>query len=108
MLALAHADVEWLFVAGAEIAVETRGKDALRTSMTSYFASCPTCRSTAEVYRQVGPYVSALEHAEWQADGKAKRQSSLCVYELQDRLVRRVWYYPAVKSDEPAAAPADS
>ena len=67
---------------------------------------CPTCRSTVEVYQEVGPYVSVLERAEWQSDGKTKRQSSLCVYELQDGLVRRVWYYPAAKSDEPAAGPA--
>ena len=54
----------------------------------------------------MAPSNTGPKHAEWQAEGKDKRQSSLCVYELQDGLVRRVWYYPAVRSNEPAAAPA--
>ena len=98
LLALAHPEVEWLSVSGSEIAVETRGREALGESLRGYFASCPSCRSTVEVYQVVGPYVSALEHAEWEKDGARLRQSSLSVYEIVDGLVRRVWYYPAVSA----------
>ena len=105
LLALAHPEVEWLTVAGAEIEVETRGHDALRASLASYFASCPSCRSTVEIYQVVGPYVSALEHAEWEKEGAKRRQSSLSVYEIVDGLVRRVWYFPAVPAPAEAAAP---
>jgi hypothetical protein len=103
LLALAHPDVEWLTVTGAELAVETRGRDALRASLASYFASCPTCRSTVDVYQVIGPYVSALEHAEWEKEGAKRRQSSLSVYEIVDGLVRRVWYFPAVPAPAEAA-----
>ena len=107
LLALAHEDVEWLSVNGAEVTVETRGKEALRASLTSYFASCPSCRSTVEVYQSVGPYVSTVEHAEWKTGaGETKRQSSLAVYELADGLVRRVWYYPAVAPEPAEPEPA--
>jgi hypothetical protein len=106
LLALAHDDIEWLNVTGAEITVETRGKEALRASLTSYFAACPSCRSTLEVYQTVGGYTSTVEHAEWQTrDGETKRQSSLAVYELADGLVRRVWYYPAVAADPTPVMP---
>lgn len=98
LLALAHPEVEWLSVSGSEIAVETRGREALGESLRGYFASCPSCRSTVEVYQVVGPYVSALEHAEWEKHGARLRQSSLAVYEIVDGLVRRVWYYPAVRA----------
>ena len=109
LLALAHEDVEWLSVNGAEVTVETRGKEALRASLTSYFASCPSCRSTVEVHQSVGRYVSTVEHAEWKTRaGETKRQSSLAVYEIADGLVRRVWYYPAVAAlaAEPASPPS--
>lgn len=106
LLALAHDDVEWLTVTGAEITVETRGKEALRASLTSYFASCPSCRSTVEVYQTLGVYTSTVEHAEWQTrSGETKRQSSLAVYEMADGLVRRVWYYPAVAPEPTKATP---
>jgi len=43
------------------------------------------------------PYVSVTETANWTAtDGTKKSQSSMTVYELEDNLIRRVWYYPAV------------
>jgi hypothetical protein len=103
LLALAHPEVEWLSVSGSEIAVETRGREALGESLRGYFASCPSCRSTVEVYQVVGPYVSALEHAEWEKEGARLRQSSLSVYEIVDGLVRRVWYYPAVRATPGAA-----
>lgn len=97
LLALAHPEVEWLSVDGAAVAVEARGRDALRESLAGYFAWCPSCRSEVEVYQSVGPYTSTLEHASWTtAAGEAKRQSAIAVYELADGLVRRVWYYPAV------------
>jgi hypothetical protein len=108
LIALAHPEIEWLTVSGSEVAVETRGRDALRESLTGYFASCPSCRSTTDIYQVVGPWVSALEHAEWEKEGRTLRQSALAVYEIVDGLVRRVWYYPAVRAaEEEADAPAE-
>ena len=104
LLALAHPEVEWLSVDGAAIAVEARGREALRESLTAYFASCASCRSEVEVYQTAGPFTSTLEHAQWTtADGGTKRQSAIAVYELADGLVRRVWYYPAVAAEAAAA-----
>jgi len=98
LLALAHPEVEWLSISGSQVAVETRGREALGESLRGYFTSCPSCRSTVEIYQVVGTYVSALEHAEWDKDGARLRQSSLSIYEIVDGLVRRVWYYPAVRA----------
>ena len=95
-LALTHAEIEWLTIDGASVLVETRGQEALSTSMGKYFQSCPTCRSTVEVSSVNGNFVSAVETAHWESKGQKRAQSSLSVYEIVDGKVRRVWYYPAV------------
>lgn len=96
MLALADDAVEWASVDGTKVALETAGKEALRASMTSYFASCPSCRSTLEWVKAAGSRVAALERASWtNAKGEAKSQASLSVYELRDGRIARVYYFPA-------------
>ena len=96
MLALATDGVEWASVDGAKVTIETAGKEALRTSMTSYFASCPSCRSALEWVAVTGARVAAFERASWTAkDGAAKSQASLSVYELVDGKIARVYYFPA-------------
>lgn len=104
LVALAHEEIEWLSVAGAEISIETRGKAALAESLAGYFRSCPTCRSAIEVGPASGSFLSALERATWEAGGETRSQTSLSVYEIEDGLVRRVWYYPS--TPEPPSAPA--
>lgn len=106
MLALADERIEWLSVDGAGVAVETAGREALRQSMTSYFASCPSCRSALEWTRTAGLRVAALERASWTtAAGVAKAQKSLSVYELRDGRIARVYYFPAEAAPAAAATP---
>ncbi|MGH7336331.1 MAG: nuclear transport factor 2 family protein [Myxococcota bacterium] len=96
MLALAMDGIEWASVDGAKVSIETAGKEALRASMTSYFASCSTCRSTLEWVSVGGSRVAALERASWTAkDGSAKSQASLSVYELAGGKIARVYYFAA-------------
>jgi len=96
LLALTHAEVEWLTIDGSSVLVETRGQEALAASLRKYFEGCPTCRSTVDVSSVNGNFVSAIETAHWQSKGKERAQASLSVYEILDGKVRRVWYYPAV------------
>jgi hypothetical protein len=96
LMALAHPEIEWLSVDGAQIAVEARGAAALETSLVSYFQSCESCRSAIEVTSVNGNFVTAVETASWTSAGTTRSQSSTSVYELVDDKVRRVWYFPAV------------
>ena len=96
MLALTHAEIDWLTIDGSNVLVETHGQEALAASMGRYFESCPTCKSTVEVSSVNGNFVSAIETAHWLSKGKERAQASLSVYEILDGKVRRVWYYPAV------------
>ncbi len=97
ILELAHADIEWLSLNAAEISIESRGAAALESSLSSYFESCPSCRSTVAVAAVNGTFVSAVETAYWEASGVLRSQASLSVYEIIDGLVVRVWYFPAVR-----------
>jgi hypothetical protein len=97
LLTLAHPDIEWLSVSASGVSTETRGRTELQASLSAYFDSCPSCRSEVEVGTVTGPYVAAVETAQWtSAGGDLRSQTSLCVYEILDGRVRRVWYYPAV------------
>lgn len=95
--ALAADSVEWLSVSEAKISTETAGREALLTSLKSYFASCPSCKSTVKILGVTGPFISALERATWTKGSEAKAQESLSVYEVRDGRILRVWYFPAVK-----------
>lgn len=97
LLALAHPDFEWLSVEDSEVAAETQGVDALESSLSAYFESCGTCRSTVEISSVNGPWVTAVETATWESSGVTQAQSSTSVYEIVAGKVRRVWYYPAVR-----------
>jgi len=92
-----HPNIEWLSVNGANISVQVSGRDALARNMTKYFNSPTKVTNTLRNWSINTPYVSVTETASWTAkDGTPKSQRSLTVYQMEDNLIRRVWYYPAV------------
>lgn len=97
MLALAHAEIEWLSIDGSKAVAETAGKEALRAAMASYFGSHPTTKSVIEAAMADGPFIVVRERAEWTSKDGPRAQRSVAVYELRDSLIRRVWYYPAYR-----------
>ena len=93
-----HSDIQWLSINGAEISIVTDGKQALVDELTGYFASKPTSASALENWTQSGKYIGVTETSSWPGkDGTAQSQSSLSIYEVEDGLIRRVWYYPEQK-----------
>jgi ketosteroid isomerase-like protein len=95
MLELAHADIEWFSIDGDKLGAETRGREALRTYMAGYFKSCPSCRSKLTKMAHTATRVSAIEVASWQGKGGRRTQRGMAVYEFQDELIRRVYYFPS-------------
>jgi hypothetical protein len=94
---LLHPEFVWLNVDGETVAVEARGRDAIRTSLAGYFKSLPSARSEIETLSTLGPWVSVRERAHWQGKDGPRSQAAMSVYEVRDGLLRRVWYYPSVK-----------
>ncbi len=98
MSALMHPDIQWLSVEGDQIVVVADGKADLVAQMTDYVAS-PSA-TTSLLGRSVvdGPFIAVQETASWLgADGSTAEQSALAVYEINDGLIVRVWYYPATQ-----------
>jgi len=97
MSKMQHPQIQWLSVKGNVVSVEVNGRAELAKNMTEYFKSPTKVTGTLRDWSINAPYVSVTETASWTAaDGTQKSQSSTTVYELEDNLIRRVWYYPAV------------
>ena len=96
MAALMHPDIEWLSVKGNEIIVEVSGKAALSEAMTSFFKDPNMATGSHRDWSINGNHVAVTEIASWtDKTGQPKSQSALTVYQFDDGLIRRVYYYPA-------------
>lgn len=95
MLSLVDDNIQWLHIHGEKLTVNTNGKAALRESMTRYFRSCASCKSSLEWVQTAGNRATAMERASWTGKQGPKSQSSLSVYEFRDGKVLRVYYFPA-------------
>lgn len=95
MLDHAHPEIEWLFINEDQVLVETRGSEALASGLKSYFSSLPSARGTLHNLNAHDRFITVTEQAHWIKDDEPRSQCSLAVYEFEDNLIRRVWYYPA-------------
>lgn len=98
MSALMHPEIQWLSVEGTSIVIEVEGKPQLVAAMQEWFVGANLPLGSLRDWSINGNYVAVTETASWTDDsGTAQSQSALTVYELQDNLIRRVYYYPSVK-----------
>ena len=96
MSQLMHDDIEWINIDGSGQILVTTDKSALTSELTAYFSGNPQSDSTLSDWRVNGRYISATETVTFtRKDGSKGSQASLSVYELEDGLIRRVWYFPA-------------
>ena len=97
MLDLAGAEMKWLSISGKNVSVETSSQEELKQAMQGYFTSMPFAKSEIRQMEQSGPFVYALEEAFWTVNGTTKSQCSMAVYELADKKIKHVWYFPSHK-----------
>jgi len=95
MLQYAANSVRWMSINGDKINVEAEGRKSLASFMDGYFDSLPSTRSELHGVQSLGPFVSMIEEAHWERDGKPGSQCAQVVYELSDGLIHNVWYFPA-------------
>lgn len=97
MAALMHPEIEWLSVVGSAVKVETKGKEQLVDSLKAWFESPSLPTGSLRDWSINGNFVAVTETASWLDDAKqTQSQSSLTVYELEDNLIRRVYYYSSI------------
>ena len=99
MSKMQHPEIEWLNINGSTMTIQASGRAALAKNMQDYFNASTRVTGTLRDWSLNGDYVSVTETVRWKAaDGKAKSQSALTIYQLEDNLIRRVWYYPSVEN----------
>ncbi|MEM9532993.1 MAG: nuclear transport factor 2 family protein [Pseudomonadota bacterium] len=100
MAQLMHPDIEWLSISGSSAAVLASGKEALIADLRAHLKGAPA-GNRSELGRIIvtGNTASVVETAHWiSKSGEARSQSSMAVYEtIGDRMIRRIWYFPANK-----------
>ncbi|MEP0730280.1 MAG: nuclear transport factor 2 family protein, partial [Parasphingorhabdus sp.] len=95
MATMMHPDIQWITVAAGSSSVTTDGKTKMVAEMGDYFGGSTKVTSTLGGWGINGAFVSAVETASWtSASGAKKAQSSNVVYQIDDGLIRRVWYFP--------------
>lgn len=95
MLTMVSADIRWMNVDGIRIRLQAAGREALGTGMTSYFAGLPSARAEVRDIRQLDDFVTVVEAAIWDDNGRSQAQCAVSVYQLTAGLIANVWYYPA-------------
>ncbi|SIN61165.1 SnoaL-like domain-containing protein [Parasphingorhabdus marina DSM 22363] len=96
---LMHSEIQWIMISGAKSEVATDGKDNMVRDMTSYFQGPTKVSSSLSGWSVNGDYVTVIETASWQnSKGERQAQSATAVYQIMDRLIRRVWYFPEQKA----------
>ena len=97
MAALVSTEVKVFYVTDDKTALDVSSRDQLVTSMRQYFAGLPSAHSEIEEAFVLGPYVTIRERAMWEGKNGPRSQRSIAVYEVRENLVRRAWYFPAVR-----------
>jgi len=99
MLNITTDDIRWMSVVDDEISVVTSGEDALRSALLSYFQNLPSTQSKFLHIQTIGKFVSVVEEATWDYQGKVNTQCALAIYEVIEGKIANVWYY----SEQPCA-----
>jgi len=98
---LMHTDIQWLTAKDDQIAVTVQGKADMVSGLENYFKSPMKITSSLSGWGENGDYVSVIETASWiSKSGDQRSQSSNVVYQIEDGMVRRVWYFPEQKPSE--------
>lgn len=98
MTAMAHEDIDWIYISGSEAAVATKGKEAMAKELEGHFSGPGKVSSQLSGWSVNGNFLSVIETVSWTGkDGAAKQQASIAVYEMDGGLIRRVWYFPEQK-----------
>jgi len=94
MLEYLSDDVKWMSINADQLITETSNQEELRIVLLDYFEKVPTSRSELQQVTLNGHFVNAVEKATWKSkDGEKQEQCAVSVYEIQDQLIKNIWYF---------------
>lgn len=94
---LMHEQIEVYYVdENGSASIGTRGREAMREELTSYFERFPDVKShVANDIAISGRFLSFSEEVSWRQDADTRTQTAMTVLELEGEQLRRAWYFPA-------------
>ena len=98
MLILAHPEIRYMYIEDDQVYTETNGKTALAEFLVGFFQNNPNAQSKLLSSHQQGSFIHQVEQAIWTDDtGQLMSQCSLSVYEIEQQLIKNVWYFTTFK-----------
>ncbi|MBT1446519.1 nuclear transport factor 2 family protein [Shewanella sp. JM162201] len=95
MLSQTNPDVYWNHIKGQKVDTKAETQAEFGAALQDYFESLPGAQADILSLTVSGNYVSILEQVSWQVEGEVSSQCSIGVYELVDKKISSIWYYPA-------------
>lgn len=89
-----HEDLRWLAIDGDQVRIEAQGRAAMQAWLRGYFQQFPDVRAQIRSFHGGGRHVAVHECLSWTHEGQPRRQCAHGTYEIEDGLIRRVWYWP--------------
>lgn len=96
MIAMAkfeHPDIEVISHYDSKITSEIFGRENLAKIREGYFSAAPTAKATLHGWSYDGDYISLNETLITPINDTELIDVSTVVYQLEDNLIRRIWYY---------------
>lgn len=96
-----HDDIQWITIEGDRSSITSQGKGKLIEDMAGFFKGPIKITSRLHGWNENGAFVSVIETATWTTtSGIQKSQSANAIYQLENGLIRRVWYFPAQQTPD--------
>lgn len=89
-----HEDLRWLAIEGDQVRMEAQGRAAMLAWLRGYFQQFPDVSAQIRSFHGGGRHVAVHECLSWTHEGQRRRQCAHGTYEIEDGLIRRVWYWP--------------
>ena len=96
MAVLMAENIKWMDVNGAKLTVQAENKRELVKQLSNFFSKT-TQAVTSELVSILtnGNFVSAIEKATFEENGRDSSLCSLSVYQIEENKIENVWYFQA-------------
>ncbi len=93
MRAAQHPDAQWFQLTGGELTVVSDNREDWNAAMLDLFDAPSDMRGSLRDWAVAGDLISVVETASVLGEDGVRTQSdTLTAYEIEDGLIRRVWY----------------
>lgn len=98
-IACLDSSFRWYAVGGDSLRRIVSGRERQRESLARYYGAFPDAASEADGLIVNGPWVTVRERLRWTGKQGPAENVAIAVYEVREGVIRRVYYFPPVRSE---------